>query len=140
MSEHLTGAMATSRYVWDVVVVGAGLAGHCAALEAAHRGARALLLESQAEPGGSSRISAGFFAFADTPLQRAAEVVDGPDRLLGDLWAVGGGASDPALLHAYSEGQLALHDWLVGLGVRFTALEQGGGQSWRGHTAPIPLR
>ena len=140
MSEDLTGAMATSRHVWDVVVVGAGLAGHCAALEAAHRGARILLLESQAEPGGSSRISAGFFAFAGTPLQRAAEVEDGPDRLLGDLRAVGG-ASDPALLHAYSEGQLALHDWLVGLGVRFTALEQGGGQSVaRAHrTDPVAL-
>ena len=141
MSEDLTGAMATSRHVWDVVVVGAGLAGHCAALEAAHRGARILLLESQAEPGGSSRISAGFFAFARTPLQRAAEVEDGPDRLLGDLRAVGGGASDPALLRAYSEGQLALHDWLVGLGVRFTALEQGGDQSVaRAHrTDPVAL-
>lgn len=123
------GDMATSRHVWDVVVVGAGLAGHCAALEAARRGAQVLLLESRGEPGGSSRISAGFFAFAGTPLQRAMGVGDGPDRLFDDLRAVGGGASDPALLRAYCDGQLALHDWLVGLGVRFTVLEQGGGQS-----------
>lgn len=114
---------------WDVVVAGAGLAGHCAALEAARRGARVLLLESQAGPGGGSRISAGFFAFAGTPLQRAAGVEDGPDRLFDDLQAAGGGASDPALLRAYADGQLALHDWLAELGVRFTALEQGGGQS-----------
>ena len=62
-------------------------------------------------------------------MQRAARVEDGPDRLFDDLRAVGGGASDPALLRAYAEGQLALHDWLARLGVRFTALEQGGGQS-----------
>ncbi|MBD0272897.1 MAG: FAD-dependent oxidoreductase [Acetobacteraceae bacterium] len=134
--------MATSgRGDWDVVVVGAGLAGHCAALEAARRGARVLLLESQGGPGGSSRISAGFFAFAGTPLQRAAGVEDGPDRLFRDLWAVGGGASDPALLRTYAKGQLALHDWLVGLGARFTGLQQGGGQSVaRAHRAdPMAL-
>jgi succinate dehydrogenase/fumarate reductase flavoprotein subunit len=122
--------MAMARQdAWDVVVVGAGLAGHCAALEAARRGARVLLLERQAEPGGSSRLSAGFFALAGTPPQRAAGVEDGPERLFDDLRAVGGGAIDPALLRAYAEGQLALHDWLVGLGVRFGDLEQGGGQS-----------
>ena len=68
-------------------------------------------------------------------------VEDGPDRLFDDLRAVGGGASDPALLRAYAEGQLALHDWLAGLGVRFTALEQGGGQSVaRAHrTDPVAL-
>ncbi len=126
---------------WDVVVVGAGLAGHCAAIEAAQLGARVLLLESQAESGGSSRISAGFFAFAGTPLQRAAGVEDGPDRLFDDLQAAGGGASDPALLRAYAEGQLALQDWLVNLGVRFTALEQGSGQSVaRAHrTDPVAM-
>jgi fumarate reductase flavoprotein subunit len=113
----------------QVVVVGAGLAGHCAALAAASQGADVLLLESEAAAGGSSRISAGFFAFAGTPLQAAQGIADGPDRLFEDLWSVGGGASDPALLRAYAGGQSALHDWLVSLGVGFTALEQGAGQS-----------
>lgn len=113
----------------DVLVVGAGLAGHCAALAAASAGARVLLLESEAAPGGSSLISAGFFAFAGTPLQREAAIADSPGLLEEDLRAVGGGVADPALLRAYAEGQLALHDWLVARGVRFAALEQGGGQT-----------
>jgi fumarate reductase flavoprotein subunit len=126
---------------WDVIVLGAGLAGHCAALEAAAAGARVLLLESQAEAGGSSGISAGFFAFAGTPLQAQSGIDDGPQRLFEDLLVVGGGAAEPALLRAYAEGQLATHDWLVARGIRFTALEQGGGQSVpRAHrTDPVAM-
>lgn len=113
----------------QVLVVGAGLAGHCAALAAAGQGARVLLLEGEAEAGGSSRISAGFFAFAGTPMQREAGVADTPELLFQDLRAVGGEGTDAALLRAYVDRQLALHEWLVARGVRFTALEQGGGQS-----------
>ena len=133
--------MTESAPRWDVIVVGAGLAGHCAALAAADGGARVLLLESEAAPGGSSRISAGFFAFAGTPLQRDAGIADSAALLLDDLSAVGGGASDPALLRAYAERQRNLHDWLATIGVRFTALEQGGGQSVaRAHRAdPVAL-
>lgn len=37
---------------WDVVVVGAGFAGMCAALEAAERGAKTVLLEKMNRPDG----------------------------------------------------------------------------------------
>lgn len=52
--------------VWDVVVVGGGLAGHCAAHEAAAAGARVLLLEQETEVGGNTRISARLVALAGT--------------------------------------------------------------------------
>ena len=57
----------------DVVVLGAGLAGHCAALEAADAGARVMLMEKMARYGGSTLMSAGSFALAGTDLQ--AQVV-----------------------------------------------------------------
>ncbi len=119
----------TAPAEWDVIVAGGGLAGYAAALEAADAGARTLLVEKQADTGGSSRISAGFFAFADTPLQRAQGIVDSAALLAQDLAAVGGPDTDPALLHAYAEGQGGLYDWLTALGVRFTALELSAGQS-----------
>ena len=114
---------------WDVAVVGAGLAGHCAAIEAASQGARVLLLEREAEAGGNSRISAGLIAFADTPLQAASGVRDSADLLFRNLRVVGGEANDPALVGAYAEGQAELYRWLTARGISFTALEQGGGQS-----------
>ena len=46
---------------WDVVVVGFGIAGGCAALEAARSGARVLLLERAAVHGGTSAMSGGHF-------------------------------------------------------------------------------
>ena len=58
----------------DVVVLGAGLAGHCAALAAAEAGVDVVLLEKTAMPGGSSVMSAGSFALAGTDLQRSVGI------------------------------------------------------------------
>src|SRR5215472_784679 len=45
--------------VWDVVVVGAGAAGLMAAIHAAERGARTLLLEKNRKPGVKILMSGG---------------------------------------------------------------------------------
>jgi succinate dehydrogenase/fumarate reductase flavoprotein subunit len=45
--------------VWDVVVVGFGLAGGMAAIEAHDRGARVLLIEKMPDPGGISICAGG---------------------------------------------------------------------------------
>lgn len=121
MSEAMSGA--------DVVVVGAGLAGHCAALAAAEAGAEVLLLEKQPSTGGSTVLSGGFFAFAGTPNQERAGLSDDPERLLADLRNVGGGAADESLIGAYAEGQSALREWLERHGARFGDLELSAGQS-----------
>ncbi len=113
----------------DVVVVGGGLAGHCAALAAAEAGADVLLLEKQQRTGGSTVLSGGFFAFADTPQQAQAGVDDDAERLLADLRHVGGGAADEALIRAYAEGQGRLREWLESHGARFRDLELSAGQS-----------
>ena len=113
----------------DVVVVGAGLAGYCAALEAAVHGAHVVLLEKQAHGGGSTVLSGGFMAFAGTPLQSTAGLQDSDELLLHDLVAVGGPEADEALLGVYVREQRGLYDWLSTLGVRFDSLEHSAGQS-----------
>jgi fumarate reductase flavoprotein subunit len=123
---------------FDVIVVGGGLAGHCAAAEASKQGATVLLLEKERATGGSTALSGGFFAFANTPLQREHGIADNPDQLFADLRTVGGDVNDPALLRAYVDHQLELHDWLVELGVTFPALELSAGQSVpRSHQSDI---
>ena len=55
---------------FDVVVVGTGIAGHCAALEALRAGASVLMLDTEPVIGGSSRLSTGMIMGAGTRFQR----------------------------------------------------------------------
>src|SRR3954454_19675715 len=59
----------------DVIVVGAGNAGFCAALSAAERGARVMLLEKAPDEwlGGNSCFTAGGVPTTDGGLEEAAE-------------------------------------------------------------------
>ena len=65
-------------HTYDVIVVGAGLAGHCAALEAARLGASVALLDREPQTGGATVLSGGSFAFAGTALQKSLGYDDSP--------------------------------------------------------------
>ena len=70
---------------FDVVVVGYGFAGAAAAIEASDRGARVLLIEKMADPGGISICAGGgvriarnaddVFAYLKADLSKWAKVV-----------------------------------------------------------------
>ena len=73
----------------DVVVVGFGISGACAALEAARAGARVLLLERAAEYGGTSAMAGGhFYLGGGTAVQQATGVEDSPEEMFAYLMAV----------------------------------------------------
>ena len=63
----------------DVVIVGGGASGLCAAVAAAQAGARVVLLEKQAQLGGNGMMPEGMFALG-SPLQKAASS-DLPSKL-----------------------------------------------------------
>lgn len=113
----------------DVLVIGAGLAGFCASLEALSAGRTVTLLEKQPEVGGSTVLSGGAMAFAGTQGQAEAGIEDSDGRLRDDLLRVGEHRNDPALVEAYVEAQLDTWRWLRGHGVRFSSVQLGGGQS-----------
>lgn len=113
----------------DVIVIGGGLAGYCAALAAAAANASVLLLEKQPAIGGSTALSGGFFAFAGTDLQKAAGIDDSNERLFEDLRKAGANENDPALLEVYVRQQLATYEWLISIGVKFRAVELSSAQS-----------
>jgi fumarate reductase flavoprotein subunit len=66
---------------FDVIVVGTGIAGHCAALEALDAGARVLMLDSEPQIGGSSRLSTGMIMGAGTRFQSERGIEDTPELL-----------------------------------------------------------
>jgi len=103
----------------DVVVVGFGAAGACAALEAAASGASALLLD-RFGGGGATALSGGVvYAGGGTPQQRAAGVDDSPGAMFGYLRTEVGDAVPAATLRQFCDGSVAMLAWLEGHGVPF---------------------
>jgi succinate dehydrogenase/fumarate reductase flavoprotein subunit len=103
----------------DVVVVGFGIAGGCAALEAARAGARVVLLERAAEHGGTSAMAGGhFYLGGGTAVQRAVGVEDSAEAMFGYLMAVTK-EPDEDKIRAFCEDSVAHFDWIEALGMQF---------------------
>ncbi|MFI5612205.1 FAD-binding protein [Amycolatopsis sp. NPDC051903] len=105
--------------VADVVVIGAGAAGVCAALEAADAGADVLLLD-RFSGGGASRVSGGvIYAGGGTAQQLAAGVSDSVDAMHAYLSLETGGVVAERTLRRFCESSPAMITWLEARGVPF---------------------
>ena len=106
----------------DVIVVGFGAAGACAAIEAACSGAQVALFEATAGSGGTSALSGGEIYLGGgggTPIQRAAGFTDETEDLFRYLLMSGGPNADEAKARVYAEGSLAHFHWLCAQGVQY---------------------
>jgi fumarate reductase flavoprotein subunit len=114
---------------WDLIVVGAGMAGVCTALEGALRGGKVLLLEKTGMFGGSTRMCGGAFAFAGTEVQKENNISDSAELLEEDLLKAGKYRNDKALVHTYAQRQYEAYQWLQSLGIVFDQVSLSGSQS-----------
>ncbi len=104
----------------DVAIVGFGVAGACAAIEAARAGADTLVLERAAGGGGTSASSGGLiYLGGGTPVQRAAGFEDSAEEMFKYLMAACGPDPDASLVAPYCEESVAHFDWLAACGVPF---------------------
>jgi tricarballylate dehydrogenase len=119
---------------FDVVVVGGGNAGFCAAHAAAECGGRVLLLEKGplGKDGGNSYYTAGAFRIAHGGLPDVEPLVEPDPRnasavlapyteadYRSDMLRVTDGRCDPELTDALVSGGREVLGWLTGLGIRF---------------------
>lgn len=104
----------------DVLVVGYGCAGVCAALEARATGGEVLVLERAGGPGGTSINSGGFlYLGGGTALQKALGYEDSAENMYAYMMAACGPEPDAALIQSYCEGSAAHFDWIVDKGVPY---------------------
>ncbi|HEY5617473.1 MAG TPA: FAD-dependent tricarballylate dehydrogenase TcuA, partial [Vicinamibacterales bacterium] len=106
--------------VWDVVVVGGGNAGLCAALAARQAGASVIVLESAPRDfrGGNSRHTRNLRCVHAAPTDVLTESYY-EDEFLGDLMRVTGNDTDGPLARLLVDRAAACPGWMGQFGVRF---------------------
>jgi 3-oxo-5alpha-steroid 4-dehydrogenase len=115
-------ARTVSKWDWeaDVVIVGFGCAGACAAIEAAEAGAEVLLLERASGGGGTSANAGGvIYLGGGTPVQKACGFEDTPEEMYKFLMAAVGADPDAAKIRVFCDESVAHYHWLVEHGVPF---------------------
>ena len=104
----------------DVVVVGFGCAGACAAVAAREAGADVLVLERAGGGGGTSAMSGGLiYLGGGTPVQEACGYTDTVDGMFTFLMAACGPEADERKVRVYCEESVAHFHWLEAHGVPF---------------------
>jgi 3-oxo-5alpha-steroid 4-dehydrogenase len=138
----------------DVVVVGFGAAGACAAIEAADAGVNVLVLD-RFGAGGATALSGGVvYAGGGTWVQAAADVTDSVDAMYDYLRGEVGDAVSPATLREFCATSPAMIAWLTECRVpfqgslcpyktsyptnRYYLYHSGSELSGRGVAAPAP--
>ncbi|WP_117213953.1 FAD-binding protein [Allorhizocola rhizosphaerae] len=105
----------------DVVVVGFGAAGACAALEAAETGSDVILLD-RFGGGGATALSGGVvYAGGGTRQQREAGVADSADAMYAYLRTEVGDAVSHKTLRDFCDSSVEMMEWLETQGVPFSA-------------------
>ena len=91
----------------DVLVIGSGIAGLCAAIEAAHTGATVTVASAGKTMSGSSFFPGTWGLGLIGPVDE-----DDEQDLIDTILAVGGGVADPELVQTFVHGIPQAIDWL----------------------------
>jgi len=113
----------------DLIIVGAGLAGLSAALEAGRSGAKVLVIDEASIFGGHAIMSEGELNIIDSPFQRSKGIQDSPDLAYTDFtkW---GEDNDSGWVRYYVEhAKVEIFDWVTAMGVTFHGIIPHEGSS-----------
>ncbi|MET0898238.1 MAG: FAD-binding protein [Mycobacterium sp.] len=123
MSTEIPSTVNAAEATWtddtDVLVIGFGIAGGCAAVSAAAAGARVLVLEKAAAAGGTTSMAGGhFYLGGGTAVQQATGHDDSADEMYKYLVSQ---SREPELdkIRAYCDGSVEHFDWIEALGFQF---------------------
>jgi fumarate reductase flavoprotein subunit len=106
-------ANAASHDAWDLIVVGGGNAGLPAAIFAARRGAKVLIVEAAGILGGTLHLSSGQMSAAGTKLQKAKGIEDSPQSHYEDVMRISKNTADPDIVRLAVFNAAETFDWLM---------------------------
>ena len=95
----------------DVVIIGSGLAGLSAAIEANQAGASVIVFEKMNLTGGNTRIADGAVAAPNNYLQKKLGIEDSPELLYEDMMRAGLGLNHPDLVNVMAQKAAEAIDW-----------------------------
>ncbi|MBE1236348.1 FAD-dependent tricarballylate dehydrogenase TcuA [Phaeovibrio sulfidiphilus] len=110
----------------DVLVLGGGMAGLCAAIEAREAGARVLLVEESPawRRGGNARHARNMREPHEEPTPFSPRTYPRAE-LVEDLYRISAGLGDPDLIETVARHAHGLSDWLIARGVALQFPEEG---------------
>lgn len=116
----------------DVIVVGSGFAGLCAAYEAHKAGASVVILEKMPTAGGNSIINGGIMGVPGTEIQKRKGIKDSPEQMYNDMMKAGLYLNHADKVRTLCREAYGAYRMLVDeIGVKFsdTLLKHEGGHS-----------
>ena len=123
-----------------VIVIGGGLAGMSAAMEAHKRGAEVILIEKEQRLGGNSAKASSGINAVGTTAQHSSHSTDTISTFVGDTLKSGGGACMEELVRTMVHASAEAVSFLTSLGVDLSVLSKCGGHMHaRTHRASPPL-
>ena len=137
-AQPLSGAAARAP-VFDVIVVGFGIGGACAAVEAVRAGRSVLVVDKF---GAAANASCGqyFYFGGGTSLQKRCGVVDTEEQMLRYLLSSTGPQPNDARIRFYVEHAVESFEWLLSLGMPFSADPRNDCLSYSGSERTEPWR
>jgi fumarate reductase flavoprotein subunit len=112
------GVAAPGEPVYDAIIVGGGTTGMPAAIFAARRGLKVLVIDPAGALGGTLYLSGGMMAAAGTKLQRSRGVLnDSPQIHYDDIMRLSKGTADPQIVRLAVFNAADTVDWLTDSGL-----------------------
>ncbi|MEP7311562.1 MAG: FAD-dependent oxidoreductase [Pseudomonadota bacterium] len=127
---------AMAQEVAPLVIIGGGTAGMMAAIFAADRGARVIVVEKSMQTGGTLYVSGGMMGAAGTVFQKAKGIQDSADAHYDDIMRISDRTAVPEMARLWADHAGATVNWLAENGLTIPDDQPSVGTQYDSYSVP----